>query len=134
EFEKIFEGIIKEEEHRFLGWRTVPIVESACGVIARRALPAIRQIFIGRGPGLADAEAFERKLYVIRKRVTNEIARHQIKSDDYFYICSLSARTIVYKGQLISTQIPRFFPDLVDSEVRTALALVHQRFSTNTFP
>jgi glutamate synthase (NADPH/NADH) large chain len=134
EFEKIFERIVGEEGQRFLRWRTVPIVESACGTIARRALPAIRQIFIGRGARLADVEAFERKLYVIRKRVTNEIARHQRADNDYFYVCSLSALTIVYKGQLISTQIPRFFPDLVDPEVKTALALVHQRFSTNTFP
>jgi glutamate synthase domain-containing protein 2/glutamate synthase domain-containing protein 1/glutamate synthase domain-containing protein 3 len=133
-FEKIFEKIVGEEGQRFLGWRSVPIVESNCGRIARRAMPAIRQIFIGRDPRLADAEAFERKLYVIRKRVTAEIARHQRAEHDYFYVCSLSGLTIVYKGQLISTQIPRFFPDLLDPAVQTALALVHQRFSTNTFP
>ena len=133
-FEKIFEKIVEDEGQRFLGWRSVPIVESQCGRIARRAMPAIRQIFIGRDPRLADAEAFERKLYVIRKRASAEVARHQRADNDYFYVCSLSALTIVYKGQLISTQIPRFFPDLVDAEVKTALALVHQRFSTNTFP
>ncbi|MBF6568582.1 MAG: glutamate synthase large subunit [Candidatus Binataceae bacterium] len=133
-FEQVFAKIIAEEGQRLLGWRSVPVVESACGTIARRALPAIGQVFIGRGRQIADPEAFERKLYVIRKRVTSEIAKLQRTEADLFYVCSLSAATIVYKGQLISTQVPRFFPDLMDPLMQSALVMVHQRFSTNTFP
>ena len=131
-FERIFEQVIGEEGQQFLGWRTVPIVESNCGDIARRAIPFMRQIFIGRDPRLEDVESFERKLYVIRKRVTAAIAA--MGHAAIFYICSLSARTVVYKGQLISTQISGFFPDLSDPRMTSALAMVHQRFSTNTFP
>src|SRR6185312_15228933 len=165
--EALFEAIIREEGQRFLGWRTVPIDDSQCGVIARESMPSIRQIFIGRGEHAADQEAFERKLYVIRKRVIHtlaergsgterargatesarrgqdsesascvqgKVAKLKLDQGDLFYVCSLSSSTIVYKGQLISHQIPRFYPDLVDPAVRTALAMVHQRFSTNTFP
>ncbi len=132
--EVLFERVIREEGQQFLGWRTVPIDPTQCGVIAREGMPAIRQIFIGRGDSIADQEAFERKLYVIRKRVTNLGAKLELPEGDLFYVCSLSSSTIVYKGQLISHQIPRFYPDLVDPAVTTALAMVHQRFSTNTFP
>jgi glutamate synthase domain-containing protein 2/glutamate synthase domain-containing protein 1/glutamate synthase domain-containing protein 3 len=131
--EGMFQRVVREEGQQTLGWRTVPHDETACGRIARLALPAIRQIFIGRGERIEDVEALERKLYVIRKRVTNEAAGLGL-GDELFYVCSLSALTIVYKGQLISHQIPRFYPDLLDPDVRTALAMVHQRFSTNTFP
>ncbi len=132
--EAMVERVVREEGQRLLGWRTVPIVESACGDIARRGLPAIRQVFIGRGPGVADAEALERKLYVIRKAVSGAGATLPMAEGELFYFCSLSAATIVYKGQLISHQIPQFFPDLGDPGIKTALAMVHQRFSTNTFP
>ncbi|HTY56052.1 MAG TPA: hypothetical protein VMB26_12665, partial [Candidatus Binataceae bacterium] len=133
--EKIAERVVHEEGQRLLGWRTVPIIESNCGVIARRALPFIRQIFIGaQGPLVEDGEALERKLYVIRRRIENEVRAAHLRQADLFYICSLSSRTLVYKGQLISTQIPQFFPDLLDPEMVSALAMVHQRFSTNTFP
>ncbi|MGH7907094.1 MAG: glutamate synthase large subunit [Candidatus Binataceae bacterium] len=133
-YEHHFERIVGEEGQDLLGWRTVPIVESNCGEIARRAMPLVRQIFIARSPEIADTEAFERKLYVMRKRVTNEIERLRRTDADIFYVCSLSAATIIYKGQLISTQISGFFPDLTDPSMKTALAMVHQRFSTNTFP
>ncbi|HYB91493.1 MAG TPA: glutamate synthase large subunit [Candidatus Binataceae bacterium] len=132
--EAVFERIVKEEGQRILGWRTVPTVESACGTIARRALPAIRQVFVGRGAGIADAEALERKLYVIRKRAFNEAEKLGLRDPELFYFCSLSASTVVYKGQLISHQIPKFYPDLLDPLIISALAMVHQRFSTNTFP
>src|SRR5208337_4436243 len=114
--------------------RDVPVVESECGEIAQRGMPAIRQVFIARGPDLPDAEALERKLYVIRKRATSEAETLGLFDPELFYFCSLSALTVVYKGQLISTQIPQFFPDLLNGAVTTALAMVHQRFSTNTFP
>jgi glutamate synthase domain-containing protein 2/glutamate synthase domain-containing protein 1/glutamate synthase domain-containing protein 3 len=132
--EAIFERVVRDEGQRVLGWRSVPIDETQCGEIARQALPAIRQIFIGKGDGIGDEEALERKLYVIRKRVTSEGAKLGLEEGELFYVCSLSSSTIVYKGQLISFQIAKFYPDLVDPAVATALAMVHQRFSTNTFP
>ena len=132
--EAIFEQVVREEGQRVLGWRTVPVDDTQCGVIARQGLPAIRQIFIACGPGIDDEAALERKLYVIRKRVTNEAAKVKLDEGELFYVCSLSSLTIVYKGQLISHQIPKFYPDLLDQSVATALAMVHQRFSTNTFP
>ena len=132
--EAVVEHVVREEGQRLLGWRTVPVVESACGDIARRGLPAVRQVFIGRGAEITDAEALERKLYVIRKRITSAALSLGLEDGELFYFCSLSAATIIYKGQLISNQIPEFYPDLGDPEIKTALAMVHQRFSTNTFP
>ncbi len=133
--EEIVERVVREEGLTLLGWRDVPVIESACGDLARRAMPAIRQVFVGRGTAIRDSEALERKLYVIRKRATHEaLATLELTDPELFYFCSLSAATLVYKGQLISHQIPEFYPDLLDSEVVTALAMVHQRFSTNTFP
>ncbi|MGO9059319.1 MAG: glutamate synthase large subunit [Candidatus Binataceae bacterium] len=132
--EQIFERVVREEGQGFLGWRPVPVVESACGYIARGAMPTVRQIFIGRSPEIEDVDAFERKLYVIRRRVENEVRAAGLSQKDLFYIGSLSSLTLVYKGQLISTQIPQFYPDLLDPSLTSALAMVHQRFSTNTFP
>ena len=132
--EEIFERVIGEEGQQFLGWRDVPIDATQCGEIARQALPTIRQVFIGKSAGLVDEEALERKLYVIRKRVTSEAAKIALDEGELFYVCSLSSSTVVYKGQLISHQIPRFYRDLNDPELITALIMVHQRFSTNTFP
>jgi glutamate synthase (NADPH/NADH) large chain len=132
--EDAFERIVNEEGQRLLGWRDVPVVESACGEIARRGMPAIRQVFIARSRDLKDVEALDRKLYVIRKRAASEALKLGLFDPELFYFCSLSALTVVYKGQLISTQITEFFPDLLDPAVKTALAMVHQRFSTNTFP
>ena len=98
----------------------------------------MRQIFIGRGPALDDAPdaaaRFERKLYVIRNRAAHEADRLQLRERDLFYVASLSSNTIVYKGMLIADQVERMFPDLADPDVESALALVHSRFSTNTFP
>ncbi|MBF6560783.1 MAG: glutamate synthase large subunit [Candidatus Binataceae bacterium] len=132
--EQLVERIVREEGQHILGWRTVPIDDTQCGEIARQGLPSIRQIFIARGTGVTDEESLERKLYVIRKRATNEAAALALGDGEMFYVCSLSSSTIVYKGQLISFQIPGFFPDLLDPRVVSALAMVHQRFSTNTFP
>src|SRR5579883_3170166 len=97
-------------------------------------MPAIRQVFIARGAAITDNESLERKLYVIRKRAFNAVETLGLYAPELFYFCSLSALTLVYKGQLISHQIPRFFPDLLDPAIESALAMVHQRFSTNTFP
>ena len=134
ECEQAFEQIVNEEGQRVIGWRDVPIVEGECGDIARRGMPSIRQVFIGKGSGIKDVEALERKLYVIRKRAYTVGENLGLFDPELFYFCSLSALTLVYKGQLISTQLPAFFPDLHDAALESAIAMVHQRFSTNTFP
>ena len=136
--EDLFAHIVAEEGQRVLGWRSVPTDDAALGRTARSGEPAIRQILIGRGEALAgqsDAHArFERKLYVIRKRVARAVERLPLSERHLFYIASLSSNTIVYKGMLIADQMEGMFPDLSDPDVESALALVHQRFSTNTFP
>jgi glutamate synthase (NADPH) large chain len=134
ECEQAFEQIVREEGQTLLGWRDVPVVEAECGDIARRGMPAIRQVFIAKSADIKDAEALERKLYVIRKRAHSAAANLGLFDPELFYFCSLSGLTVVYKGQLISTQIPAFFPDLCDPLLDSAIAMVHQRFSTNTFP
>ncbi len=134
----LFSHIATEEGQRVLGWRDVPTDDSSLGETAKSGEPVIRQIFIGRGEALADhpdAHArFERKLYVIRKRVDRSVDAMPLDQDGLFYIASLSSNTIVYKGMLIADQVESMFPDLVNPEFESALALVHQRFSTNTFP
>src|SRR3989338_1547093 len=135
ECEKIFETIIQEEGQTFLGWRTVKTENNSLGPTAVNSESFVRQIFIGRGSNLHDDDAFERKLYVIRKRAENTIRYSgKFKDGGFFYISSLSGRTIVYKGMLMSDQVDLYFPELTDPSVETALALVHSRFSTNTFP
>ena len=138
EVETLFERIVAEEGQQVLGWRTVPTDDSALGNTARSGEPVIRQILIGRGAALAehaDAHArFERKLYVIRKRVARAVEQSNVPERHLFYVASLSSNTIVYKGMLIADQVEGMFPDLADPDVESALALVHQRFSTNTFP
>ncbi len=136
--EELFGQIVVEEGQRLLGWRDVPTDDSQLGRTARSAEPVIRQILIGRGQSLephADAHArFERKLYVIRKRAARAVERLGLREGHLFYVASLSSNTIVYKGMLIADQMETMFPDLSDPAVESALALVHQRFSTNTFP
>ncbi len=132
--EKIFEDIVKEEGQQVLGWRKVPTHDSSLGPTAKSSEPVVRQIFIGRSSKLQDDMAFERKLYVIRKRAENAIRYAKIKGGQYFYIPSLSYKTIIYKGMLMSEQVEPFYGDLSDPSVESALALVHSRFSTNTFP
>ena len=131
--EGIFERIVREEGLTVLGWRDTPVDETAIGRVARGSQPYIEQIFIGR-PVVMDQDAFERRLYVIRKRTEREIAESEEDWKDWFYIPSLSSRTIVYKGLLIAPQLAKFYPELADPDVTSALCLVHQRFSTNTFP
>jgi glutamate synthase (ferredoxin) len=132
--EERFEQIVQSEGQTFLGWRTVPTNSSSLGDTARSCEPFIRQIFIGRNKNLSDDLAFERKLYVIRKRAYNEIRASGLDGGDYWYLPSLSYKTIVYKGMLLTEQLPEYFPDLQDPAMETSLALVHSRFSTNTFP
>ena len=127
------ERVVAEEGEIVLGWRSVPTRSDAIGWLARESEPAIGQVFIGRGEGSKgiDGEAWERKLYVIAKRTESEARRLKLPR---YYPCSMSARTICYKGLLIAPQIPNYFVDLGDELFRSAIALVHQRFSTNTFP
>src|SRR6266576_2781777 len=135
ECEKIFASIVAEEGQRLLGWRTVPTNNQSLGATARNAEPFMRQVFIGRNAKMSDDMAFERKLYVIRKRAENVIRYSgKIEGGDFFYITSLSFKTVVYKGMLLTTQLREYFPDLLHPTMETALALVHSRFSTNTFP
>ncbi|HEV2269916.1 MAG TPA: hypothetical protein VGR92_10675, partial [Steroidobacteraceae bacterium] len=129
-----FEHIIQSEGQTILGWRTVPVNNSSLGETARAGEPFIRQVFIGRGPGVRDEAEFERKLYIIRKRAYSEIRTSTIDGAEYWYLCSLSHKTFVYKGMLLTEQLTRYFTDLEHPAIETALALVHSRFSTNTFP
>ncbi|HEV2417239.1 MAG TPA: glutamate synthase large subunit [Terriglobia bacterium] len=131
--EGIMEKIASEEGLSVLGWRDTPLDSNSIGRLARSTQPYIEQIFIRRGPGM-DQDALERKLYVVRKRAESEIAASDIKEKAFFYVPSLSSRTIVYKGLLLAPQIAHFYKELSDPEVMSALCLVHQRFSTNTFP
>ncbi|MBW5448398.1 glutamate synthase large subunit [Cohnella sp. CFH 77786] len=132
--EEIFERIVAEEGQSVLGWRTVPTDDRKLGASAVRVKPYVRQAFIGRAAGLADDMAFERKLYVIRKRAEKEIRYSGMEGGDSFYFPSLSSKKIVYKGMLTTEQVGSFYPELHEPDVETAMALVHSRFSTNTFP
>ena len=117
-----------------LGWRTVPTDNSMLGETALASEPFIRQVFIGRSPEVADDMAFERLLYVVRKRAYSEIRTSTIDGAEYWYVASLSHKTLVYKGMLLTEQLARYFSDLQNPAMESALALVHSRFSTNTFP
>ena len=132
--EEKFEQIVQSEGQNFLGWRTVPTNSASLGDTALSCEPFMRQAFIGRSADLADDLAFERKLYVIRKRGYNEIRTSTLSGAEYWYVASLSMRTLVYKGMLTTEQVDNYFPDLKNPAMESALALVHSRFSTNTFP
>ena len=133
--QKAFEKIVGEEGQTVLGWRDIPTDNSTLGNTAKAAEPFMMQVFIGRNASLADDLAFERKLYVIRK-VAEQRIRYSpfMMGGKWFYVSSLSARTAVYKGMLMPEQVGNYFTDLRDAGMTSALALVHSRFSTNTFP
>ncbi len=130
----LFASLVDEEGQHLLGWRSVPTVNASLGATALAAEPAILQAFVGRGSQVADDDAFERKLYVIRKRFEKAIERRGLRDTHQFYFPSLSCRTIVYKGMLTALQVREYFPDLSDQRVISALGMFHSRFSTNTFP
>jgi glutamate synthase (NADPH/NADH) large chain len=131
---RLFEQVLADEGLHFLGWRDVPTDNSSLGASAKAAQPLIRQVFIDRPERLVEDLAFERKLYVVRRLVEKAVSRSAIPSRGDFYIPSLSCRTIVYKGMLNASQLQVFYPDLADERVESAIAMVHSRFSTNTFP
>jgi glutamate synthase (ferredoxin) len=145
--EQVLEQVVREEGQHVLGWRDVPTNDSQIGPTAKACQPVIRQVFIGcneanithisghaLGASARDDLAWECKLYVIRRRVENAIKASQIPQKGMFYIPSLSYKTIVYKGMLNADQISTFYPDITDPDVESSLAMVHSRFSTNTFP
>ena len=129
---RTFEQIVAAEGQKVLGWRDVPTDNSSLGNTAKASEPFMQQVFIQRSTDLANDLAFERKLFVIRKLSHNEIRLKQ--QQPYWYPASLSCRTMVYKGMLMTAQVGQYFPELNDPDLESALALVHSRFSTNTFP
>jgi glutamate synthase (ferredoxin) len=128
-------SVVAEEGQTLLGWRDVPTDNRLVGDSARATQPVFKQIFIGAAAGVSGLQ-FERKLYVIRKRVERAVDGLAISplSRRFFYLVSLSANTLIYKGMLTARQLEPMFPDLSDPDLESCLALVHQRFSTNTFP
>ncbi|HSY20177.1 MAG TPA: glutamate synthase large subunit [Candidatus Acidoferrales bacterium] len=127
--------IIAAEGQTVIGWRDVPVDNSSLGKTAVAAEPFMAQVFVGRSEKIKDDQAFERKLFVIRKVAERKIRyAGKIAGGSFFYVSSLSARTLIYKGMLMSEQVGKYYPDLSDETMVTAMALVHSRFSTNTFP
>ncbi len=146
---QLFEHIIKEEGQKFIGWRKVPVKSEILGKTSGRYEPVIRQIFIKKSSDITDVMEFERKLYMIRKQIVNAIRFNELPvtfgdlhgittksfpGGDYFYVTGLSARTMIYKGMLTPCQLAEYFYDFHDPDFESALALMHTRFSTNTFP
>ena len=128
------ERSIKDEGQELLGWRDVPVDNADLAHAAQRLEPVIRQVFIGRGESVTTTDGLERKLYIIRKSSGHAIQALKLAHGREFYVPSMSARTIVYKGMLLAHQVGEYYLDLKDARVESALAMVHQRFSTNTFP
>ncbi len=128
-----FEKSVADRGEKVLCWRDLPIEPQHLGETARAGLPCIRQIFIANTSG-GDGDAFERSLFVLRRQVENAVVARGGESAGYFHVPSLSARTVLYKGMMLAHQLAPFFPDLSDPVMTSALALVHQRYSTNTFP
>ncbi len=132
--ELVLTECISAEGQTLLGWRDVPTNNARLGKGVQAVEPVIRQAVIRRGANCPDVDTFERKLFVLRKRAEHAVRALNLPGTASFYIPSLSARTLVYKGMLLADQVGEYYPDLLDPEMVTALALVHQRFSTNTFP
>ncbi len=130
---KRFNQFAVAEGQTVLGWREVPVDNRDIGRTAREVEPVIRQVVIGRGKN-TPADLFEWKLYVIRKQVERAVRESHLAQKKFFFVPSLSSRVIVYKGLLLAYQVERFYQDLADPRFQSALALVHQRYSTNTFP
>ena len=133
-YERIIERTAQEIQQPVLAWRDVPVDGGQLGWLAKSVEPVIRQAFFQRSSDVEDDMAFERKLYLLRRRLQNEIAKLDLEHEGYFYVNSLSCRTVIYKGLLMADRISTYFLDLQNPTVVSALALVHQRFSTNTFP
>ncbi len=134
ECEFALEQMATEEGQRVIGWRDVPTDNACLGFSVKPLEPVIRQFIVERGDNCADTDAFERKLFVIRKRAHFRIHGLAPEGHEHFYVASMSARTLLYKGMVLAANLPKYYVDLNDERMESALALVHQRFSTNTFP
>jgi len=134
QYEAIIDEVVTSEGQRLLGWRDVPTDNTGLGDSVKAIEPVVRQLFIGQGAAIADQDALERKLFVIRKQLEHLIHQVGVGGRSTFYIPSLSSRTLIYKGMLLANQVGTYYLDLHDPRMTTAVALVHQRFSTNTFP
>ena len=132
--ERVVEQMIAEEGQSVLGWRDVPTNNQGISEDAKRQEPLVRQVFVSRSATCSDQNSFERKLFVIHKRIEHAVRALSLSDGKMFYIPSLSSRTLVYKGMLLAHQVGTYYRDLQDERMVSALALVHQRFSTNTFP
>ncbi len=132
--ESVIAQTVTEEGQVFLGWRQVPVDNSDLGEAVLATEPVQMQLIVGRGEGIADTDEFERRLFVLRKSVSNKIYKRQDRATAQYYPVSLSCRTIVYKGMVLVNQLGSYYRDLQDERFESALALVHQRFATNTFP
>ncbi|MGH7739199.1 MAG: glutamate synthase central domain-containing protein, partial [bacterium] len=132
--EDMLDKVVQEEGQILLGWRVTPTDNTELGQTARASEPIMKHVFIGQSADMKDQDAFERKLFLIRKRIENQVAASTLSEKGLFYLASLSSRTIVYKGMLTPGQVHPYFRDLRDKDTESALALVHSRFSTNTFP
>jgi glutamate synthase domain-containing protein 2/glutamate synthase domain-containing protein 1/glutamate synthase domain-containing protein 3 len=132
--EQEIERAIAAEGQVLLGWRNVPTDNTGLSVRTKEVEPVIRQVFVARGAHDMDQNALERKLYIIRKRSGHAVQALKLRHGKEFYVPSMSARTIVYKGMLLAHQVGEYYLDLRDQSMVSALAMVHQRFSTNTFP
>jgi len=128
------ERAIKDEGQVLLGWRDVPVDNSDLAEPAKKLEPVIRQLFVGRGRGVTVTDALERKLYIIRKSAGHAIQALKLAHGKEFYVPSMSARTMAFKGMLLAHQVGEYYLDLKDAKTESALAMIHQRFSTNTFP
>jgi glutamate synthase (NADPH/NADH) large chain len=130
---QIFERVIADEGQTLLGWREVPTDNASLGESVKPTEPVQLQVFVGRSPSIASEDDFERRLFILRKVISNEIYGGDPRASSYYPV-SLSCRTLVYKGMFLADQLAAYYPDLHDERFESALALVHQRFSTNTFP
>ena len=130
----VFESEIKKQKMKVLGWRKVPVNRDIVGNIAAQTEPFIMQVFIGKDNLEITEHEFNVKLFIARKIAEHTILSSKLSQAQYFYLSSLSLNTLIYKGLLIPEDIKDYYPDLSDPSVITRLALVHQRFSTNTFP
>ena len=134
EVEAIIGRVLEEEGLKLLCWRDTPVDSSDLGEAVKAVEPVMRQAFIGRGPGVGDEDDFERRLYVARKAASNAVYALARRDMAEYYPVSMSCRTIVYKGMVLVSQLGSYYKDLGDPRFESALALVHQRFATNTFP
>lgn len=131
--EHVIENVVIAEDQYYLGFRDVPVMDEDIGHVAKSVMPVFKQLIVGKGES-TKLEDFERKLVVIRKKIGLKIRATDFGQKNYFYICSLSSKVLIYKGQLMAEQLRSFFPDLNDKDFKSSIALVHSRYSTNTFP